>query len=81
MGGRLKGKVAVVTGAGGLGIGQGCALALAREGAHVVACDVDNDGLVETKTLADKEGLALEIRRADLTDPKANEGLMAFAVD
>ena len=36
MAGRLKGKVAVVTGAGGLGIGQGCALMFAREGADVV---------------------------------------------
>ena len=41
MGDRLKGKVAVVTGAGGLGIGQGCALMFAREGADVVGCDID----------------------------------------
>ena len=37
---RLEGKVAVVSGAGS-GLGKGIAIALAREGAHVVACDID----------------------------------------
>ena len=39
MGDRLKGKVAVVTGAGG-GIGWGESLALASEGAKVVVNDL-----------------------------------------
>ena len=38
----LRGKVAVITGAAG-GLGAGCARRLAREGAHVVAVDLDGD--------------------------------------
>jgi NAD(P)-dependent dehydrogenase (short-subunit alcohol dehydrogenase family) len=37
----LKDKVAIVTGAGGNGIGTAVCLELAREGAHVVANDID----------------------------------------
>lgn len=81
MGDRLEGKVAVVTGAGGMGIGQGCAMAFAREGAHVVGCDVDKEAAAETEALIKGEGLSYETFLADLTDPKANEDLMAYAVD
>jgi len=49
--GRMAGKVALVTGAAG-GIGRGCALTLAREGARVFAADVNLDGLAETCALA-----------------------------
>jgi NAD(P)-dependent dehydrogenase (short-subunit alcohol dehydrogenase family) len=81
MGGRLKGKVAVVTGAGGIGIGQGCALAMAREGACVVGNDVRQSAVDETAALMNVEGLSYESFCADLTDPVANEALMAFAVE
>jgi len=63
---RLRGKVAVVTGAGGMGIGQGCALALAREGAAVVGCDIDQKLAEETLALAKAEGLTYESFVADL---------------
>ncbi len=81
MGDRLKDKVAVVTGVGGMGIGQGCALAFARQGAHVVGCDIDEVAATETEALVKGEGLSYETFLADLTDPKANERLMAFAAE
>jgi NAD(P)-dependent dehydrogenase (short-subunit alcohol dehydrogenase family) len=81
MGERLKGKVAVVTGAGGLGIGQGCALMFAREGAAVVGCDIDQKAAAETAAIAKAEGLVYETFLADLTDPSASDRLMEFAVE
>lgn len=43
----LKGKVAIVTGAAS-GIGRAAALAYAREGAHVIVSDIDEEGGQET---------------------------------
>jgi NAD(P)-dependent dehydrogenase (short-subunit alcohol dehydrogenase family) len=44
---KLENKVALITG-GGRGLGQKIALAMAREGAKVVCCDINNDVLAET---------------------------------
>ncbi|TKW74185.1 MAG: SDR family NAD(P)-dependent oxidoreductase, partial [Bradyrhizobium icense] len=49
---RLKGKRAFVT-AAAAGIGRACAIAFAREGATVIATDIDEKGIA---TLA-KEGI------------------------
>src|SRR5919197_2637554 len=59
----LSGRVAMVTGAGA-GIGRAVALALAREGATVVAVDVDEAAAEETVSLAGG-GIAV---RGDVTD-------------
>jgi NAD(P)-dependent dehydrogenase (short-subunit alcohol dehydrogenase family) len=53
---RLAGKVAIVTGSGN-GIGRGCALMFAREGATVVGADLDVTSSEETLALAAAEGL------------------------
>jgi NAD(P)-dependent dehydrogenase (short-subunit alcohol dehydrogenase family) len=67
----LTGKVAIVTGAG-WGIGRGTALRLAREGAAVVATDVEADegleGLRETVELVEREGGRALVVAADAAD-------------
>lgn len=52
---RLVGKAAIVTGAGA-GIGRAIAVALAREGASVVACDIDEETAQETSRIIKEEG-------------------------
>jgi NAD(P)-dependent dehydrogenase (short-subunit alcohol dehydrogenase family) len=81
VGNRLKGKVAVVTGVAGTGIGQGVALTFARQGADVVGCDIDEKGAEETRAIAEAEGLSYVNFIADLTDPAASDRLMEFAVE
>lgn len=63
----LAGRSAAVTGAGS-GIGQGCALALARAGVTVWALDRDETALATTAEQAAAEGLALKGIACDVTD-------------
>ena len=70
MGGRLSGKIALVTGIGA-GIGQGIALMFAREGATVIGCDINPDWAEATLETARAEGLALDsVHPVDLTKPE-----------
>jgi 2-keto-3-deoxy-L-fuconate dehydrogenase len=62
---RLKGKRAFVT-AAAVGIGRACALAFAREGATVIATDIDEAKLA----LLTKDGVA-EVARLDARDSDA----------
>src|SRR3979490_2947227 len=50
---RLKGKRAVIT-AAAAGIGRACAVAFAREGATVIATDINESGIANLS----KEGIA-----------------------
>ena len=65
MSGRLQGKTALVT-AAAQGIGRATALAYAREGAAVIATDINADKLGE---IASTPGI--RTRRLDVTDPAA----------
>ena len=64
---RFEGKTVLITGAGG-GIGRGISLRLAKEGADVAACDIQEEELNETvKRIeeAGQKGLALECNVAE----------------
>ncbi|HEY82424.1 MAG TPA: SDR family oxidoreductase [Dehalococcoidia bacterium] len=60
MGERLKGKVAIITGAGsigpGVGNGKATAIVFAREGAKVMAVDLNLEAAEETRRLIEEEG-------------------------
>ena len=71
MSGRLQGKTALVT-AAAQGIGRATALAYAREGAAVVATDINSEKLGE---IASARGI--KTRRLDVTDPSAIASLAA----
>jgi 2-keto-3-deoxy-L-fuconate dehydrogenase len=66
---RLKGKRAFVT-AGAVGIGRACAIAFAREGATVIATDIDEKNLA----LLSKDGVS-EITRLDVRDSAAVDAM------
>ncbi len=65
--GRLKGKLALVTGAGS-GIGRGTAIALATEGAEVVVTDLDEKGGAETCAAIRAAGGETSFRRHDVAN-------------
>ena len=71
MGERLKGKVAVVTGAGSIGSGMGngkaTAILFAREGARVMLVDLNPEAAEETRHVIDEEGGECIVFKADVS--------------
>ena len=71
MGDRLKEKVAIVTGAGSVGPGWGngkaTAVLFAREGASVLAADINPDAAQETAAIIDQEGGNCTPHEADVS--------------
>jgi NAD(P)-dependent dehydrogenase (short-subunit alcohol dehydrogenase family) len=74
MGGRLDGKVALVMGAGSIGPGWGngkaAAVLFAREGATIMACDVNRDAAEETRAIIAGEGSECRVAACDVADAK-----------
>ncbi|WP_428331839.1 SDR family NAD(P)-dependent oxidoreductase [Novosphingobium sp.] len=65
--GRLRGKVAVITGSGG-SIGRATCLRFAAEGAHIVGADIAPDPAAETLRLVEAAGgTMISVHPADLT--------------
>lgn len=54
-GGRLRGKVALISGTG-RGVGRAAALVFAGEGARVAGCDIDEEGQAGTARLVEEAG-------------------------
>ncbi len=76
----LEGRTALVTGAGGQGMGRSIALTLAREGANVVLNYRRNaEQAVANTTLVEKLGRAAIAVRADVTIPAEVDAMFAVA--
>jgi NAD(P)-dependent dehydrogenase (short-subunit alcohol dehydrogenase family) len=80
MGDQLKGKVAIITGAGsigpGIGNGKASAVIYAREGARVMLVDHNLEAAEETKGLIDKEGGDCVTCKADVTKASNCESMV-----
>ena len=73
---RLKGRTAVITGAGS-GIGRGIAVSLARRGCHLALVDIDASGLDATARLVQSSGVHISTRKLDVADREAVAALPA----
>ena len=87
MGDRLKEKVVLVSGAGssgpGWGNGKATAVLFAREGAKVLAADINLDEALETKRIVEVEGgiceaVAGDVYRADDVAAVVDACVLAF---
>jgi NAD(P)-dependent dehydrogenase (short-subunit alcohol dehydrogenase family) len=73
--GRLQGKVAIVTGAGSVGTGiatsvgngKACAIVYAREGAKILAADINIEAAHETQRIIESEGGICVVEAADVS--------------
>jgi NAD(P)-dependent dehydrogenase (short-subunit alcohol dehydrogenase family) len=81
----LRGKVALVTGSGSIGVGWGngkaIAVLFARQGAKIMGVDIDAQAAEETSSLIQREGNSSTAASCDVTDRTAVEALVRHCVD
>jgi NAD(P)-dependent dehydrogenase (short-subunit alcohol dehydrogenase family) len=80
LGGKLEGKVVLVTG-GGSGLGRAAGLVFAREGTKVVVSDVDVQGGEQTVRLIQKSGGEAVFVKCDVTKGVEVEAMVNKAVE
>jgi NAD(P)-dependent dehydrogenase (short-subunit alcohol dehydrogenase family) len=73
----LSGRVAIVTGAG-LGIGKGIALGLAKHGADIVGCDINDDALAQAMSEIEALGRKTASLHADIGNSADIQKLFAL---
>ncbi|MBM6580656.1 SDR family oxidoreductase [Microvirga sp. BT689] len=82
---RLRGKAAVVFGAGssgpGWGNGKAAAVAYAREGARIACIDLIQEAAEETASIIAKDGGEAIAIAADVTDASSVEGAVARTIE
>jgi len=76
----FRDKVAVITGAGS-GIGRYLAVLLAKDGADVVICDVNQDTLSETAEILRKYNVSVSSHVLDVADKKRIEALPGKVIE
>jgi 3-oxoacyl-[acyl-carrier protein] reductase len=67
---KLKDKVALITG-GAQGLGKSIAIAMANEGAHIVICDIKEEGLAKTAKEIEQLGAQTLGVHCDLSSPES----------
>ncbi|HWC96599.1 MAG TPA: SDR family oxidoreductase [Candidatus Sulfopaludibacter sp.] len=75
----LAGKVAIVTGSGGLGSGRAEALCLAREGCRVVVADIKDEGGAETVRRIQAAGGIAQFAHCDVQSRDQVRALVSYA--
>ena len=82
---RLKGKVAIVTGAGSIGPGWGngkaTAVLFAREGAKVLAADINFAAAEETKGIIEQEGGQCAACKTNVTKADEVRAMVDFCIE
>ena len=84
MPGRLQDKVAIITGAGtvgpGWGNGKAAAVLFAREGAKILAVDINEKAAEDTRDIIAKEGGTCRVHKADVTKDADVKGMIDACV-
>lgn len=77
--GKLAGRTAIITGAG-TGVGQGIAVAMARQGANIVICGRTPETLEDTRGRVEAVGSNILCIQGSVADPECAPRVVATAV-